>query len=100
MRKNAEYAVARRNGIITVSRDEAENLLESRTATDRRTENAGGEASGHERPTHKRRAADRPHRGLRLQADIAGQRVRGLLSRAWQSISAARNDHDDGSSAA
>lgn len=95
MRKNVAYAVARRNGAITVSLDEAENLLERRGPTDPRQRYAGAGAAGRESPTHQRRAADQPHGGSRRQAHKAGRRVRGLLSRAWHSLFPARGARDD-----
>ena len=95
MRKNAEYAVARRNGAITVSLDEAENLLERRGPADPRERHAGAGAPGRENPTHQRRAADQPHSGSRQQAQKAGRRLRGLLSRAWHSMFPARGARDD-----
>jgi hypothetical protein len=95
MRKNVAYAVARRNGAITVSHDEAENLLERRGPTDPRQRYASDGAAGRESPTHQRRAADQPHSGSRRQAHKAGRRVRGLLSRAWHSLFPARGSRDD-----
>jgi hypothetical protein len=95
MRKNVTYAVARRNGAITVSLDEAENLLERRGPTDPRERYAGPNAAGRENPTHQRRAADQPHSGSRQHAHKAGRRLRGLLSRAWHSLFPARGARDD-----
>ena len=95
MRKNAEYAVARRNGAITVSLDEAENLLERRGPTDPQDRHAGAGAAGRENPTHQRRAAEQLHRRSRQHAHKAGQRARGLLSRAWHSLFPARSARDD-----
>ena len=94
MRKNVAYAVARRNGAITVSLDEAENLLERRGPTDPRERDAGAGA-GRKNPTHQRRAADQPHSGSRKQAHRVGRRMRGLLSRAWHSLFPARGARDD-----
>ena len=95
MRKNAEYAVARRNGAIAVSLDEAESLLERRGPTDPRERYAGAGAAGRENPTHQRRAADRSHSGSLRQARKAGRRVRRLLRRAWHSLFPARGARDD-----
>ena len=99
MRKNAQYAVAHRNGVIAVSLDEAESLLERRRPTDPRERNAGGGATGRDYPTHQRRAADQPHSGSRRQARKAGRRVRGLLSRAWHSLFPSRGTRDHSSAA-
>ena len=82
MRKEAEYAVARRDGSIAVSRDEAENLLERRGA------------AGQDNPKHHRPAANKPRRGLRQRAAKAGRRVRGMLSRAWHWLFLARGTRD------
>jgi hypothetical protein len=95
MRKNVAYAVARRNGAITASLDEAENLLERRGPTDPRERDAGPGAAGRAHPTHRRRAADEPHSGSRQHAHSAGRRVRRLLSRAWHSLFPARGARDD-----
>ena len=95
MRKNVAYAVARRNGTITASLDEAENLLEHRGPTDPRERYAGAGAAGRGNPTHQRRAADQPHSASRQHAHKAGQRARGLLSRAWHSLFPARSARDD-----
>ena len=94
MRKNVQYAVARRTGAIAVSLDEAENLLERRGSADPREWDAGASAAGPEIPIHQRRATDQPHSGLRQQA---GPRVRGLLSRVWHSLFPARGTHDNSS---
>jgi hypothetical protein len=95
MRKNTEYAVARRNGAIAVSLDEAGNLLERRGPTDPGERDAGGAAEGRQNPTHRRRAADQPHIGSRQQASKAARRVRGLVSRVWHSLFPARRARDD-----
>ena len=95
MQKNVAYAVARRNGAITVSLDEAENLLEHRGPADPRERHAGAGAPGRENPTHQRRAADQPHSGSRKQAHRVGRRMRRLLSRAWHSLFPARGARDD-----
>ena len=97
MRKNAEYAVARRNGAIAVSLDEAETLLERRRPTDPPERDAGDGAAGRENPTHQRRAADQPHSGTRQRAAKAGRRARGLLSRTWHSLFPPRDVRDDSS---
>ena len=95
MRKKAEYAVARHNGAIVVSLDEAENLVERRSSTDSR--DASDRSVGRVSATHKRRATDQPHSGARQQAHEAGGRVRGLMSRAWHSLFPARGARDDSS---
>ena len=97
MRKNAEYTVARRNGAIAVSLDEAGNLLERRSPTDPPERDAGGAAAGRENPTHQRRATDPPRGGSRQQAEKAGRRVRALLHRAWHSLFPARGARDESS---
>ena len=95
MRKNAEYAVARRNGSITVSRDEAENLLERRRSTDSPERDAGGDTRARENSTHRRAVAGHLRSGSRQPAYRAGRRVRRLLSRAWHSLFPVRGARDD-----
>ena len=95
MRKNAEYAVARRNGAIAISLNEAENLLEGRSPTDTPELNPGRGAAGRGNPAPQRRAADQPHSGVRQQADEAGRRMRRVLSRVWHSLFPARRARDD-----
>jgi len=97
MRKNPEYAVARRNGSIAVSLDEAENLLERRRPSDPRSQNAGGGAEGRENPIHRRRATDQPHSGSQQEAQKPAGRARGLLSRAWHSLFPSRGVRADSS---
>jgi hypothetical protein len=97
MRKNADYAVARRNGAIAVSLDQAENLLEGRSPTDTPELDAGRRAAGTGNPTHQRRAADKPHSGWRQRAARARRRVRGLWTRVWHSLFPARRARDDSS---
>jgi hypothetical protein len=82
MRREAKYAVARRDGSIAVSRDEAENLLDRRGA------------AGREDPKHYRPAAGQPRSGLRQRAAEAGRRVRGMLRRAWHRLFLSRGTRD------
>ena len=97
MRKNAEYAVARRNGLIAVSLDEAESLLEGRRSTDPPEREAGGGPRDRKNSKQHRASTGQPRSGSRQRAYKAGRRVRRLLSRAWQSLFPARG-HRDGSS--
>ena len=97
MRKNVAYAVARRNGAITVSFDEAENLLERRRSTDSPERDAGGDARARENSTHHRAVAGQSRSGSRQRAYRAGRRVRRLLTRAWHSLFPARGARDDSS---
>jgi hypothetical protein len=95
MRKNVEYAVARRNGPISVSLDEAGNLLEDRRSTDPPERDGGGGTPARENSRHHRVAAGQPRSDSRQQAYKAGRRVRRLLSRAWHSLFPVRGPRDD-----
>jgi hypothetical protein len=95
MRKTVQYAVARRNGSIAVSLDEAENLLDRRSPADMPERNARDDGAGRENPTHRRRATDQAHSASRQRAHSADRR--GLLSRAWHSLFPARDARDDSS---
>jgi len=86
MRKNVEYAVARHNGPISVSLDEAENLLEGRRLTDPPDWDTDGGTPARKNSRHHRTAAGQPRSGSRQQAYGAGRRLRRLLSRAWHSL--------------
>ena len=97
MRKNVEYALARHNGPISVSLDEAENLLEGRTSTDPPEWDAGGGTPARKNSRHHRVAAGQTRGGSRHQAYKAGRRLRRLLSRAWHSLFPVRSPSNDSS---
>ena len=82
MWREAKYAVARRDGSIAVSRDEAENLLEQRGA------------AGRDNPRHHPPTANQSRSGLRQRAAQAGRRVRAMLGRVWHWLFLSRGTRD------